>query len=340
MGQSTLIAPGAIVLGEIIGAPAAALARCCALSWALARCGARRELRLRTMAADVVSLNACLLPSHLRWIFRAHRGLESLDTATARVGAALAEHAARRAVDVVHVQELYAPQSHAQLAAHMRAAGFAHASPHARCGVASFARVPLAVLHTREYPRPPFTPKGWRALAVGGGGAPGPPPEVHLNVHLASEIDGSRRARLAQAREIGAWVRGALLGEALAGARAARRVLVIGDLNEPDPAAAAELARALGALAPPDVSAAAAAMAAESSYSWLGGLVRGRMDRAFLLDARPRADGRGAAGGGVLEVCGRELGGAVLTELADVSDHYALHFELGPAAPLLRPQPE
>ena len=191
----------------------------------------------------VLSLNTCLLPTHLRWIFRAHRGVESLRAATARIAHALAAADAASPVDVLHLQEVFVPASLDELAAALRPLGFVHASAHARCGLATLSKHALTPLELRESPRPPFTPKGWAALLVR---APGLGAEVHVNCHFASEIDGSHTARLAQARDVGDWVRAHSLAQAARAGRAAgaaivERVLVVGDLNEPDGAGAAQL---------------------------------------------------------------------------------------------------
>lgn len=268
----------------------------------------------RAMAGTrVLSLNTCLLPTRLRWIFRAHRGAESLAEATARVAGAIADAHRAFALDVVHLQEVFMPASLRELAAALRPLGFVHATDHTPCGLATLSRRPLATLHVRERACWPFTPKGWAALRVDGP-SPGCAKAVHVNCHFASELDGSHAARLAQAREVGAWVSAAL---ARGAGGCAERALVIGDLNEPSGAGAARLAATLGA--PP------LAGEAEETYRWLGGLVRARLDRAFLFERDDCAGvGPHAPAGAPAGPVGVELVGVVLRGLADVSDHLPL----------------
>ncbi|KAJ1627030.1 Endonuclease/exonuclease/phosphatase [Pavlovales sp. CCMP2436] len=260
--------------------------------------------RTRARGTAVLTLNTCLLPSHLRWIFRAHRGAESLEAATTRVASAILAADRAAPVEVVHLQEVFVPASLDQIAAALRPAGFVHVTAHARCGLATLSKRPLRLLELRETAHGPFTPKGWLAVAVAGSegdeGEDGSEAETHVNCHFASELDGSRRARLAQARAVGGWVRAAR-------EPASSRVLVLGDLNEPDGPGFVQLARTLGA-SPLDP-----AMGAEDTYRWLGGLVRGRLDRAIFF-----------APGSALGV---ELAGTVVVGLLDVSDHYALRVQ-------------
>jgi endonuclease/exonuclease/phosphatase family metal-dependent hydrolase len=258
----------------------------------------------------VLSLNTCLLPTHLRWIFRAHRGAESLGTATARVASVLGAADRASPVDVIHLQEVFSAESLRALAGALPA--FPYVTPHAASGVATLSRHPLRVLDVRETRRPPFAPKGWAVVEVRAAGSARV--EVHVNCHLASEIDGSHRARIAQAQAIREWL--CVDGR--------ERALVVGDLNEPDGEGAERLACALGAVPLP-----AAAMR-EDTYCWLGGLVRGRLDRAYVIGGtRVAADG-GEAGCGEAIVgrprLGVELAGRVRHGLDDVSDHLPVEF--------------
>lgn len=301
---------------------------------------------------SVLSLNCCLLPTHLRWIFRAHRGAESLSAATARVAAAIidADHAA--ALDVVHLQEVFSPASLRQLAAVLRPAGFLYATEPTSCGLATLSKRPLDMLELRETAFGPFTPKGWAALLVRAA-YPGGAAEVHVNCHFASELDGSHAVRLRQAGEVGAWVRAALApacsmlqagdstllthhGQLSTPILAAGVdcVLVVGDLNEPEGVGAERLAAALGASPLAQGEGGSCNAEPEKTYRWLGGLVHARLDRGFLfrrLDdtkcATPPLGGTASAKPkDDKQVLGTELAGVVLHGLGDVSDHLPLWF--------------
>ena len=252
---------------------------------------------------DVVSLNACLLPTHLRWLFRAHRLVfcEATTRAAGRVAAALIAHHRAAAFSTVHLQEVFEESGFDVLAERLREVGLVHTTGFARSGLCSFSTQPIRVLFERETKSlGEVRPKAWQAMELGVG-------VVHINLHFASEIDGSHAGRLAQAAELASWVTTRRRGP-----DAPRQLVVIGDTNEGDGEQYAELARTLGVRPRAEL---------EVSYRWLAGLVSARFDRAFVFEPL----------GGEAEVpaaLGIELEGSVRTELDDVSDHYAVRFSV------------
>lgn len=290
--------------------------------------GSARAPRARRSALPpaVCTLNACLLPSHLRWIFRAHRLFESLESAARRVARAIIAHHRSSPFEAIHLQEIFTEAGFAVLRSELRAVGLVHSSGFARCGLCSFATSPITLLRLSEAASlTDGRPKAWIAMQIGA--------VVHVNLHFASEIDGKHAGRLAQARELGAWIQrvregreplaataqgGGGSGTRQAGQRAvAPAILVIGDTNEPDEPGRrhALLAAAVGAT-PRD--------ALPASYSLLRGAVRGRLDRGYLF----AASGAGAAGAAGAGTAGAELVGRVCTDLPDVSDHFLVRFDL------------
>lgn len=273
-------------------------------------------------SSDVVTLNCCLLPTRQRWIFRMHFFWEGMSAATERVAAALISHHSVQPFATVHLQEVFEPAAYAILARQMRSIGLINSSGFSPSGLCSFSILPLEVLFERQSRSlGSARPKAWQALAIGY------PEEVcgwqiQVNVHLASEIDGSHASRMEQASEIGVWVTRSLRSMCRGGRIV--QVLVIGDTNEADGPYYAKLARALRAQP---------LRGLELSYRWLWGIVAARFDRAYLFNQGmiPSAydDATAAANRGRGEdddVQGFELTGQVLKELPDISDHFAIRF--------------
>lgn len=236
----------------------------------------------------LLSLNACLLPSHFRWIFRLHRGTEGLEEATERVIRVLTTLVRRHDVRVLHLQEVYEVESYNMLKASLHSAGLTHATPFTACGLCSFTARSAEKLFITEFPHPVFRPKGWLSIQNGD--------TIYVNVHLASEIDGGHLARRAQAKTIFDWM--------CTQKTAVSRVVVAGDLNEGDGEGYFAVADALGARP---------AVAQPHTYRWLGGLVSKRLDRAYVFRDE---DGRLSRG--------EEVVGEVLPAEEDVSDHLPL----------------
>lgn len=247
----------------------------------------------------MVTLNACLLPSHLRWIFRAHRLCEGLETAATRVGEALIAHHQSAPFETLHLQEVFEERAFVILAARAREVGLVHTSGFTRSGLCTFSVHPLRILHEREQRSlGEARPKAWQAIELGAC--------VHVNVHFASEIDGSHPGRVAQASELAEWIAGCLAERS----EPPQYLLVIGDTNEGEGEQYAVLARALGVR--PQLQ-------LKPSYRWLRGLVVARFDRAYLFTStQSKGESRQ----------GTELTGRVVTDLPDVSDHYAVRFGL------------
>jgi|TARA_B100000524_G_scaffold347978_1_gene251153 hypothetical protein len=285
---------------------------------------------------------------------------EGMSAATERVAAALISHHSVQPFATVHLQEVFEPAAYAILARQMRSIGLINSSGFSPSGLCSFSILPLEVLFERQSRSlGSARPKAWQALAIGY------PEEVcgwqiQVNVHLASEIDGSHASRmeqalqnkmggiiiqirsgfelhpvathisclycndncLTQASEIGVWVTRSLRSMCRGGRIV--QVLVIGDTNEADGPYYAKLARALRAQP---------LRGLELSYRWLWGIVAARFDRAYLFNQGmiPSAydDATAAANRGRGEdddVQGFELTGQVLKELPDISDHFAIRF--------------
>ena len=157
---------------------------------------------------DVLSLNACLLPTHLRWQFRAHRLVfcEATAHAAHRVAAALIAHHRVAPFNTVHLQEVFEEVGFDVLAERLRAVGLVYTTGFARSGLCTFSTWPLRVLFERETKSlGEVRPKAWQAIELGAG-------VMHVNLHFASEIDGSHAGRLAQAAELAAWVTTRLRG--------------------------------------------------------------------------------------------------------------------------------
>ena len=151
------------------------------------------------VSSDVVTLNCCLLPTRLRWIFRPHRFLEGLASAAERIAAALISHHCDEPFATVHLQEVFEKDAYAILERRMYSVGLVNASGFSSSGLCSFSILPLEPLFERRiHSRGSARPKAWQALAIGGSDDISGQ-QVHVNLHLASEIDGSHTSRLEQA---------------------------------------------------------------------------------------------------------------------------------------------
>jgi hypothetical protein len=244
----------------------------------------------------VLTLNTCLLPVHLRWTCRPHRIWESTARAAVRIADAITAHHTCRPCSVVHLQEVFTREAFFHIADRLRAAGFTHNTGFQRSGLCTFATSPIVPVLLRETPSlTESRPKAWQAMRIGH--------LLYVNLHFSSIIDGGHFGRMVQASALGDWLR-----EELQTLEPGDLVLVIGDTNEPDGPAHDELAGALGA---------SALGGLQITHSMLRGAIGARLDRAY----------RYVPG----EAAGGELAGEVLQDLPDISDHWAVRFEIAPA---------
>ena len=215
----------------------------------------------------VLSLNTCLLPTATRWIFR---GNESLSSAKRKIYSAIAAEDDRREIDVLHLQEIWQTPTYSYLRDHLRSR-FPFDTGFTSFGVTTFSKKPLQLIHSAEYPNPNpllracLAPKGWVATSIDS--------NVHVNVHLACEIDGASRARVSQAEDVREF---AMSSNSLC--------FVVGDTNE----GRQHIDHFHDALLGVSKSRSSQAFDNEQqeTYSWLW--VKERFDRAYIFHAQKK----------------------------------------------------